>query len=348
MKPLTINEGLSQLDKLLLNKHREALGKSLMIGIAGSVASGKSRFCKIFTETAPDLLEMDLVYLPFDYWINKDNLNSKTYAERLFLDDLSLALKSIKSETGWFCPRYDLSKNIRNDEGYKKYLVPEQVVEWFGRKFTLLSEECPFSHAPGSKELYDELETNRIYSFFIPKANSLYVIDGTMVYFYGNDYKLYDATIYVYGEWATRISRMIRRYNRKEVFGQTILTEKEYVRFLVNEARACADEEILTQKGKSTFVIKSYTETVSNLLDLYCLKQNINKDENIKEVYCLDEVQLNEQIDEAYKHFSTINDLETLKALRTELKHLILSKHLLKVDNIDEIFTKLDQVLSFK
>lgn len=348
MNPLTINEGLDQLNKLLLSKRRDDPGKSLMVGIAGPVASGKSRFCKIFTELAPDLLEMDLVYLPFDYWINKDNLNSKTYAERFFLDDFSAALKSIREHSGWFCPRYDLSKNIRNDDSYKKYLVTEQVIEWFGKRFTKLSEECPFTNAPGSKELYCELETNKIYSYFLSKGNSLYIIDGTMVYFSDKDNEQYDATAYVYGEWANRISRMIRRYNRKEVFGQTILTEKEYVGFLVNEARACADEEILTQKDKSTLVIKSSTETISNLLDLYFLKQNLNKDQNIKEVYYLDEEQLKNQIEESYKHFSMISDLETLKSLRNEFKHLVLSKHLLKVENIDEVFSRLDQVLSFK
>ncbi|MFA6273780.1 MAG: hypothetical protein WC662_01335 [Candidatus Paceibacterota bacterium] len=123
---------------------------------------------------------------------------------------------------------------------------------------------------------------------------------------------------------------MIRRYNRKEVFGVNDQSFVKYVDFLIKEAKDCADQEIKNQLDDSIFIIESLPETLSNYLDLIYLQQNLDKNPYSRWASKKD-------------LFSTLyffkeriqSDNKILKNLHTELLYLVDVKHLLNIKRVD-------------
>lgn len=348
MQRLSITEAPQMLVADLISIRRENPNKNLVIGVSGPVASGKSRFSKQFLGEIESAFKLPIIYLPFDYWINIDSLDSPDYAGRFFLDDFAVALKSISEGEHWLCPRYDLAKLAKREgrlEGIKSPRLDMAEIIWQERRFKKLSSSHDFADIEGGSGIYFEPDSKRLFTLFFPKKNAIYFADGTMIFANTAMRSLYTLKVYLTSSWVNRVARMIRRYNRKEVFGKASSEEKEYVSFLAREAKDCADREIADQIDNDMIFVESSVETISNFLDLHYLKQKLQTDEYIRVLYSLTEKDVESAISKAFEDFKSIVNVSHLKMLRDELKHLIESRHLLSIQNTGEIFNQLSDVL---
>lgn len=171
------------------------------------------------------------------------------------------------------------------------------------------------------------------------------MIDGTLIAQNEKIRSCYAKKIYVESAWANRITRMIRRHSRKEVFGITDTSETEYVGFLVNEARGCADAEIELQRSNDTDIIVSSVDSVSNLIDLYQLFERIAANPRITKEYQLSQEEVSRAILEAKREFA-ITSVEHLAQLRSEFLALLESRHLLRLEDTRMIFSELSYLLN--
>jgi uridine kinase len=343
MNEQTCNEVIRFISAELLEAFRANPDKVAIIGTSGGVASGKSRFTTKLRKTLCAILPAEVVYLPFDLWINQQNLESPTYCGRFFLNEFQSALESIASGNLWFCPRHDLAKH-EFGEIWDRLTYEAAEVSWQHRSFRKVSSLNNLPDIAGASGVYADMETKRLYSLFLPKRGSVYITDGTLVFQTEKVKSLYDYMIFVVGSWPERVARMIRRFNRHEVFGKTNETELGYVSFLVAEAKQCADSEIEQQRNDSMLVVRSSVETISNLLDLYHLHEELVNPE-YAEAYALRAEEVDAALEAAYVHLGSIHQPEQLLPLREELNHLIESKHLLAVKNADEILARLAGLL---
>mgnify|MGYP001562903997 FL=1 len=110
MQPLNIQHARKIINKKLLSIARKNLDSNVLIGVAGCVASGKSRLSQNVRSMASTIFKKEPLYLPFDLWINIKGLQSPTYADRFFLDDFIYAVQCIAAGEQFFIPRYDLIK----------------------------------------------------------------------------------------------------------------------------------------------------------------------------------------------------------------------------------------------
>lgn len=62
-------------------------------------------------------------------------------------------------------------------------------------------------------------------------------------------------------------------------------------------------------------------------------------------VYALTIGEVDTAIEEALMYFSTMTEASSLELLRAELDHLVESKHLLVIQNIDQILKRLAEAL---
>ena len=166
-------------------------------------------------------------------------------------------------------------------------------------------------------------------------------MDGTLIFPVVASDK-FDLKIFVQADWPLRISRMIRRFNRKEVFGLTTQTLTEYVGFLVDEAKMCADAEIFKQLNDEMILVESGPETLSNYLDLRFFYAQLRQN-NISQWVSKDAVERGiKSFMEGIKKEKNIRHRELL---RQELVNLIESKHLLVLDDIDQILSEIAQII---
>ncbi len=338
-------ETTDQVARILLEKRRANPKKNLIIGVAGTVASGKSRFSRYLIDVIREVLGLKILNCPFDYWINSAMLHAPVYAQRFFLEEFRDALCSINAGEYWMCPRYDLLK-IGYDQNLWPLILNSTEASWRKRRFVNVSLVHEIPDIEGGHGIYLEPETKRFFSLLLPKADTVYLMDGTMI-FHELVTKVfsYDAKIYVSSSWVNRVARMMRRFNRREVFGNTSATEIEYVGFLVREAAACADVEIEAQIDDQTIVLRSKTETISNLLDVCYLKDRLLKYPALADIYMLDLQLVEEAIEETYVDFSSITNSGHLRSLKIEFSNLVESRHLLVINNMEVILQRLRSVL---
>lgn len=237
------------------------------------------------------------------------------------------------------CSRHDLMKRGLPVEKWSDLVFDANEVVWKQRRFRKVSALHGLSDLKGSAGIYAEHESLRFFSLFTPCKGTLYVTDGTLIYT-GGAGAYFDYKVFVTASWPMRVARMIRRFNRKEVFGTTEGTQIQYVGFLVEEATSCADAEILAQLSDGMLVIESAPETVSNLLDLFFLRQELNES-SFAQTYRSSVESVDEAINQALKELDSISEPEKLMALREELLHLIESKHLLSLQEIDTVLNRI-------
>lgn len=334
---------LNLLIKKILKAHKLKSHENIIVGITGYVASGKSRIASQLCEKLKISL-INVIYLPFDYWINGDSLNSNTYAKRFYLKDFANALKSIKNNNFWMCPRYDLIKQKWFEKKLSEIQFESSKKFWQGRYFKKIKTCQQISDTQFGSGIYIDMDSKQPYTLVKPTSRTLYLIDGTLIA--QNMIKhYYDLIIFVDCSWVNRVAGMIRRFNRKEVFSQTTLNLEEYTSFLIEEAKKYADKEIWDQKDKNMFLIKHFPDTISNFLDLYYLRQQIIKMPNLTKKYYISKKEINQVISQAEKNFLSLKKTELLSTLKDELLHLTESKHLLDINNIDRIFQNLNQIL---
>lgn len=336
---------LEAVTRRLVEKHHQEPTANLVVGVSGPVAAGKSRFAGYLKGTIQEIVGSKLINCPFDYWINSKMLNAPTYAARFYLEEFGSALRSIKTGDMWMCPRYDLVKT-ETPADIERLAVSSLEVIWEGRRFVKISSAHQVPDVPGGSGVYLEPTSRRLFSLFIPEVGTVYLMDGTLIFHQSTLAEfVYDAKVYVTSSWTNRVSRMIRRFNRREVFGLTTLTEIDYVGFLAREAVSCADAEIAGQIDDQTLIVHNHTETISNLLDIYYLGEHVRREPSLTAVYMIDAARIDEAVDQAYAYLSSITSIEHVRALKSEFANLIESKHLLMISNIDDIFKRLRDTL---
>lgn len=116
----------------------------------------------------------------------------------------------------------------------------------------------------------------------------------------------------------------------------------EYVGFLVEEARSCADDEICRQANDDTFIVESIPDTLSNYFDLAYLRWYIKRPDapqwvTVEEVEAAMQAYIQSLKDE--------HDAKTLESHRHELFVLMESKHLLAIDDIDKLLAELAAII---
>lgn len=310
-----------------------------LLGVAGYVASGKSKFSQKLQVDATAILRKEVIYLPFDLWINRESLDSLTYAGRFLLDDFKRAVECIRNGEQFLIPRYDIVKMVGTQRAADQ--LTTQQVWWNGKSFVRSSQNFGIQALRGSIGLYVEVESGYTYSLFPATSGKVFLIDGTLV-FYSPANNHYHLKVFVQAVWPLRVARMIRRFNRREIFGATAQSMADYVGFLVKEARSCADEEILQQVDDSVVLLESKPETLSNYLDLAYLCECIENS-------CLPQWVTLAETEEVMQSFldsiRSEHDPERIDLFRQELIALIESKHFLAIANIEQILSELAQVI---
>ena len=188
---------------------------------------------------------------------------------------------------------------------------------------------------------YVEVQSGYVYSSFPAIARTTFVVDGTLI-FSKSVANTYDCRIFVQASWPLRVARMIRRFNRKEVFGTTSKTMREYVGFLVEEARSCADDEICQQGNDDTFIVESIPDTLSNYFDLAYLRWYVQQSDAPQWV-TVDEVETAMQI--YVQSLRDEHNAKTLESHRHELLALMESKHLLALQDADKFLAELATII---
>jgi len=313
---------------------------NILLGVAGYVAGGKSRLCRALVSDIETSLCCKVIYLPFDFWINQATVISSTnYAGKFLLNDLAEALRCIRSGERFFVPRYDIMKTTRTQNIQER--ISGQKILWNGKSFVPYSKRCLANELYGSSGLYIEVQSGYVYSLFPAIANSTFVVDGTLI-FSEPAANLYDLRIFVQASWPLRISRMIRRFNRKEVFGTTSKTMREYVGFLVEEAISCADNEIFLQANNETLIIESVPDTLSNYLDLAYLRWYMQQ-QNAPQWVTVEAVDAAMQ--DYIQSLKNEGDVKILEARRYELLALMESKHLFVLPDTNKCIAELAAVI---
>lgn len=313
---------------------------NFLLGISGTVASGKSHFCQVILPDVKTLLQRPVIYLPFDMWINVETVRvSPTYAGRFLLDDLVEALRCAKKGERFLVPRYDMVKKI-GVQSPKTQLSTQQVV-WNGKSFVRYTGDLDLKNLQGSAGFYIETESGYLYSLYPATRSSVFVFDGTLV-FPEETQGMYDLKVFVETTWSLRIARMMRRFNRKEVFGETSKTMEEYVGFLVDEARMCADAEVYLQLRDDMLVVESVPDTLSNYLDLAYLQWYIEQP-NILSWVTSEEVEADMR--ECLQRIREEHDTEVIASYRLELLVLLESKHLLSLRGREAILGELAAII---
>ena len=341
MKKLNGIQGMHTACQALHRLLKSDGNESTVIGIAGPVASGKTRFTQELIRQTEVLGQRPVIPLPFDLWINPRTLKSKTYSGRFFLDDFGSAVRCAKNKLHFLIPRYDLQRQgwVANSKHAKP---TTQTVFWEGRIFNRIEPEENIC-LPGSSGTYLENKTDQAYSFFPNDVRSIYVTDGTLIA-QKELREFYDLLIFVTAPWVNRVANMVRRFNRNEVFGSTSGAMAEYVEFLVDEARSCADMEIFDQLNQDIIKIEYSPMTLSNYLDLWYLKELIPSSTQVANWVKKDEV--DHEINQFIRKLREEYDPATLEDLRSELEHLVLAKHLLCLDNKDNVLKELSSILN--
>jgi hypothetical protein len=321
-----------------------AASRTLLVGVSGPVASGKSRFSHHLRSVVEEALGTPVTHIPFDYWINPAGLHGATYAERFFLGDFAAALDCIAIGRAWMCPRFDLAKQRAGRAESKAAALDGTQLVWQNRTFwrTAGYDDPPELH--GGNGVYFEPVSDRLFTLVVPQLGGVCLIDGTLIFYDRECRALYHTRVYIRSSWAERVARMVRRYNRREVFGQTSLTRREYVGFLVHEGRSCADAEIEDQIDEETIVVRNRVETLSHLLDLYALREEVLSGSDISATYNLDRTAVDGAIAEVHARVASAS-LEHRSRLAQELDYLVESKHLLSVSDTDAILDALQELL---
>jgi hypothetical protein len=315
------------------------ISNNLLLAVTGCVGSGKSYFCTFLRADAEVILHVPIIYLPFDLWINKETREAEKYANRFFLSDLIEAVRCIKAGNQFLIPRYDIMKTIGKLENTSKPMGQELI--WNNKAFLPYRGEQNIKQLSGAMDFYVDSTTGCLYSLFPTTIGCCYLMDGTLVAPQEVRY-LYDLRIYVDAPWAVRVARMIRRFNRREVFGATQKSMGDYVGFLVKEARECADEEIRLQIDDEIMRVESIPDTISNYLDLAYLRWLTELPETPDWV---DSEQVEEAMREYLDHLKVVHDAETISRFRRELIVLMESKHLLALPGVDQHLVQLNAIL---
>lgn len=338
MKSLGFRQALEKIrDNLIALANTDSV--NTLLGMTGYVASGKSWFSKKLQTDATAILRKEVIYLPFDLWINREGLNSLTYAGRFLLDDFAQAIKCIRNGEQFLVPRYDIIKRVGTQRAADQ-LATQQVM-WNKKVFVRSSQDFNSQVLPGSIGLYVEVKSGYLYSLFPAISGKAFLIDGTLI-FPPQATNHYHLKVFIQASWPLRVARMIRRFNRKEVFGATSQSVVDYVGFLVEEARLCADQEIWQQVDDSIVLVKSMPETLSNYLDLAYLREYI---ESSRLPHWVTLAETEETMQSFLDSIRSEHDPERLNLFRQELIALIESKHLLAVANVDQILSELARVI---
>ena len=252
------------------------------------------------------------------------------------MQDFLIAVSCAKNSERFMVPRYDLYKKLGRQE-------PKGIQQtmWNGRSFTKCSGLTEHM-LTGSTEIYADPENGYLYSLFPEMSGVAFLFDGTMV-LQPQVATLYDLKVFVHAPWPMRVARMVRRFNRRGVFGATKTTMESYVGFLVAEALECADDEIHGQSDSETVKFESFPSSVSNYLDLIYLKWYLTTQNN-----ALGWVKL-EELEKAKHGFLTYlqqeSDGEILTGFKNELEHLLESKHLLSLPEYEQALLELVNIL---
>ena len=321
--------------RLIVQKNPDG---NVLLGVAGCVASGKSRLSQKVRHDASSILKRELFYLPFDLWINAKGLHSSTYAGRFFLDDFICAIQCISARKYFLIPRYDLTKKDKLNFVMKT----KQQIVWNNKQFFGCLCEADITPPPGTIGLFVEKKTGNLYSLFPAVSKKTFLVDGTLI-FPKEAIDKFDISIFVQADWPLRISRMIRRFNRKEVFGLTTQSMAEYVGFLVDEAKMCADAEIFEQLSDEMILVESVPETLSNYLDLRFFYAQLRQ-HSIPAWVTTEDVETSVQ--SFLNNIKKEKNMRHRELLRRELTNLIESKHLLALDGTDQILSELTHIIN--
>lgn len=340
MKKLNSTQGMQLACQALHKLFKNSDCERVVIGIAGPVASGKTRFTQELIGLAKVISQRAIVPLPFDLWINPQKLESNTYEGRFFVEDFKSAVRCAKKKMHFLTPRYDLHRQGWIDD-HRHTRPTTQSVFWEGRTFDKI-ETVDNIRLPGASGTYLETSNGEVFSLFSNDNPSIYVTDGTLVA--PKDLReYYDLLIFITAPWVNRVANMVRRFNRNEVFGSTAGSMSEYVKFLVDEARSCADKEIFDQLDQEIMEIEYSPMTLSNYLDLWYLKELLSRSPEIS--HWVEREEIDHEIKQFTEKLVNEYDPATLENLRNELEHLILAKHLLYLESKDEILKGLSLIL---
>ncbi len=339
MQPLSFRDALDQIQQQLKTLVKEKKSGNILLAVTGYVASGKSRFCTMLRSNTEVFLRNPLIYLPFDLWINAGKREATRYAERFFLADLIEAVRCIRDGRRFLVPRYDVIKMIGRLEDTSRPSAQELL--WNGRSFLRYGAHVDVPSIRGATDLYVDPSNGYSYSLFPATTEECFLLDGTLVV-QGEISDHYNLRVFVQAPWPMRVARMIRRFNRKEVFGATKKTMQEYVGFLVAEARQCADAEIRIQLNNDVMVVESVPDTLSNYLDLAYLHWLTDQDDTPDWV---DRQEVETTMHVYLKNLREVHDAATITRYRQELIALIESKHLLALPGIDQFLTELTSIV---
>jgi len=340
MKNINGTQGMKIACQKLHELFKDDKNERIVIGITGPVATGKTKFTQELIKQIKIIGQRPTFYLPFDLWINPQSLGSKTYEGRFFLDDFKSAVSCAKSKLPFLAPRYDLSKLGWTADN--QHIRPTtQEVFWEGRTFDRIEPEENIN-LPGTSGTYLDASTGQVFGFFPNDISSTCITDGTLVA-QKDLHEYYDLLIFITAPWVNRVANMVRRYNRNEVFGLTTGDMSKYVEFLIDEARSCADKEILDQLDQDIIKIDYSPTNLSNYLDLWYLKELISDSDKV--AHWVKREEIDHEIDCFIKNLSGEYNSATLVNLRNELEHLVLAKHLLCLKNKNEILKELSAIL---
>ncbi len=336
---LLYRDALNRIQRDLGALNANKNGQNLLVAVTGYVASGKSRFCSELLSYAEASLGRSFSYLPFDLWINVDNLNAAEYTQKFFLDDFRKMVWCINQGKIFMVPRYDIVKIGAVSRGHRCYRTAGELV-WNGKLFGRIDEPIETSPLPGTSGLYIEQGSGYPYNLFPATSGTPFLLDGTMVV-PSEVSQLYDLKVFVQASWTMRVARMIRRFNRREVFGTTTTAMRDYIDFLVAEARECADNEIQQQLDNEFVIVESVPETLSTYLDLAFLLSLLEQP-NPPDWVSRDEVE--RAMTEFRLFVKEQADEETARAYKQELATLAEAQHLLALPNVKGMLAELASI----
>lgn len=343
---LTTQEGRRQVIQAIIESHRANGEANVIVGIAGTVASGKTRFTRALIGDLAKMPSRRVVHLPLEQWINRPAFVTGVYADRFYLDELRAALIAIRGGQHWLCPRFDLIKLFKREPMRQPTSLTFEAaeVEWNHKRYRRIAAGTGLPDLPGAAGVYADADSERLFSLFLPQCGVTYLVDGTMVYAADGTGSIYDHRVYVCAPWAVRVARLLRRYNRGEVFGATAKSEAEYVRFLTDEAAQCADAAIGEQASIATHVVRSSSETLSNILDLHYLNQGLVRS-GYGIAFRVGESEIQGALSDELHSLASVTDPDIRSTLRAEFDGLIESKHLLVIERVDRVLDQFYQVL---
>lgn len=117
---------------------------------------------------------------------------------------------------------------------------------------------------------------------------------------------------------------------------------RDYVGFLVAEARECADVEIQMQLDDDIMVVESVPDTLSNYLDLAYLRWLMDQDGTPDWV---DRQEVETTMHMYLKDLQEIHDAATIARYQQELIALMESKHLLVLPDTDQLLAELSSII---